>query len=89
MDCSPPGFSVQARIFQARILEWVAISYSEETYWLRECILKLNLTCAKVSEWPLTRCNSRIPSEARIISLIKEVKRASSTESEQSPEKIL
>ena len=28
MDCSPPGSSVH-RIFQARILEWVAISYSK------------------------------------------------------------
>jgi len=27
MDCSPPGFSVQG-ILQARILEWVAISFS-------------------------------------------------------------
>ena len=27
MDCSPPGSSVHG-IFQARILEWVAISYS-------------------------------------------------------------
>ena len=27
MDCSPPGFSVHG-IFQARIPEWVAISYS-------------------------------------------------------------
>ena len=27
MDCSQPGSSVH-RIFQARILEWVAISYS-------------------------------------------------------------
>ena len=27
MDCSPPGFSVH-KILQARILEWVAISYS-------------------------------------------------------------
>ena len=27
MDCSPPGFSVQG-ISQARILEWVAISFS-------------------------------------------------------------
>ena len=26
MDCSPPGSSVH-RIFQARILKWVAISY--------------------------------------------------------------
>ena len=27
MDCSPPGSSLHG-IFQARILEWVAISYS-------------------------------------------------------------
>ena len=27
MNCSPPGFSVH-EIFQARILEWVAISFS-------------------------------------------------------------
>ena len=27
MDCSPPGFFIQGN-FQARILEWVAISYS-------------------------------------------------------------
>ena len=27
MDCSPPGFSVHG-VFQARILEWCAISYS-------------------------------------------------------------
>ena len=28
MDCSPPGFSVQG-IFQARVLEWVAIAFSD------------------------------------------------------------
>ena len=27
MDCSPPGFSIHG-VFQARILEWVAISFS-------------------------------------------------------------
>jgi len=27
MDCSPPGPSVH-RIFQARVLEWVAIAFS-------------------------------------------------------------
>ena len=29
MDCGPPGFSVHG-VLQARILEWVAISYSED-----------------------------------------------------------
>ena len=30
MDCSPPGFSVYG-IFQARVVEWVAISFSRES----------------------------------------------------------
>ena len=30
MDCSPPGSSVHG-LFQARILEWVAISFSKES----------------------------------------------------------
>ena len=30
MDCSPPGSSVHG-IFQARILEWIAISFSRES----------------------------------------------------------
>ena len=30
MDCSPPGSSVSG-IFQARVLEWVAISFSRGT----------------------------------------------------------
>ena len=34
MDCSPPGSSVQG-ILQARILEWVAISFSRESSWPR------------------------------------------------------
>ena len=29
MDCSPPGSPIP-RIFQARVLEWVAIDFSEE-----------------------------------------------------------
>ena len=32
MDCSPPGSSVH-RILQARILEWVAISFSNACKW--------------------------------------------------------
>ena len=34
VDCSPPGSSVHG-IFQARILEWVAISFSRESSWPR------------------------------------------------------
>ena len=35
MDCSPPGFSVHG-ILQARILEWVAISFSRGSSWPRD-----------------------------------------------------
>ena len=31
MDCSPPGSSVHG-IFQARVLEWVAIAFSSCSY---------------------------------------------------------
>ena len=48
MDCSPPGSSVHG-IFQARILEWVAISYSSGSYQSRDqtcisCIDTLRLS---------------------------------------------
>ena len=35
MDCSPPGSSVHG-VLQARILEWVAMSSSRGSSWLRE-----------------------------------------------------
>ena len=35
MDCSPPGTSIHG-IFQTRILEWVAISYSRRSSWSRD-----------------------------------------------------
>ena len=35
MDCSPPGSSVR-EFFQARILEWVAISFSRGSSWPRD-----------------------------------------------------
>ena len=47
LDCSPPGSSVHG-IFQARILEWVAISSSKGssmTQWLNPCL------------WSLLHCN--------------------------------
>ena len=34
MDCSPPGSSVYG-IFQARILKWVAVSFSRGSSWIR------------------------------------------------------
>ena len=37
VDCRPPGPSVHG-ILQARILEWVAISFSRGSFWLRDRI---------------------------------------------------
>ena len=37
MDCSLPGLSVHG-ILQARILEWVAISFSRRSFWPRDSI---------------------------------------------------
>ena len=34
-DCSLPGFSIHG-IFQARVLEWIAISFSRGSSWLRD-----------------------------------------------------
>ena len=47
MDCSPPGSSVH-EIPQARILEWVIISFSRGSSWLRDWIQVL---C--ISRWIL------------------------------------
>ena len=35
MDCSPPRFSIHG-IFQARVLDWVAISFSRGSSWPRD-----------------------------------------------------
>ena len=35
MDCSPPGSSVHG-FLQARILQWVAISFSRGSFWTRD-----------------------------------------------------
>jgi len=55
MDCSPPGSSVHG-IFQARILEWVAISYSRESFQTKDqnpCLL-----CWQADSLPLSHKGS-------------------------------
>ena len=46
MDCSPPGGSVHG-IFQARVLEWGAIAFSNkiplEVYKYKKCFIMLDL----------------------------------------------
>ena len=47
MDCSPPGSSVH-RVFQTRILEWVAISFSRGSSWSRD---QTHISC--IGSWTL------------------------------------
>ena len=44
MDCSPPGSSVHG-ISQTRILEWVAISFSRGSSWLRKWTCTSCVSC--------------------------------------------
>ena len=44
VDCSPPGSSVHG-IFQARILEWVAISFSKGSSWSRDWTHTFCVSC--------------------------------------------
>ena len=44
MDCSPPGSSAYG-IFRQEILEWVAISYSRGSSWLRDWTLVSCISC--------------------------------------------
>ena len=60
MDCSPPGFFVHG-IFQAGILEWVAISFSRASSWPRDqicvsCIGRQILYCW--ATWEAQLCTS-------------------------------
>ena len=58
MDCSLPGSSIHG-IFQARILEWIAISFSRRSFWPRDwtqvpCIVGRRFTVwatREVAEW--------------------------------------
>ena len=53
MDCSPPGSSVHG-IFQARILEWVAISFSKESSWPRDWTQVFCISCT--DRWVFYHC---------------------------------
>ena len=55
MDCSPPGFSVHG-IFQGRILESVAISYSKESFQPRDRTCVSCVSC--IGRWILDHWES-------------------------------
>ena len=49
MDCSPPGSSIHG-IFQARVLEWVAIAFSKNIilYYILHLVLSYNALIRKI-----------------------------------------
>ena len=53
-DCSPSGSSVHG-IFQARTLNWVAISYSKRSFWPRDWTLISCVSC--IGLWILYYCH--------------------------------
>ena len=55
MDCSPEGFCVHG-IFQARILEWVVISYSRGSSWPRDWTWVSCISC--ISRQVLYHCTT-------------------------------
>ena len=55
VDCSSPGSSVHG-ILQARILEWVAISYSRGSYQARDQTHTSCVSC--IGRWILYHCTS-------------------------------
>ena len=58
MDCSPPGSSVHG-IFQARVLEWVAIAFSNPPTRVME--IKTN-----VNKWDLIKLKSFCTGESKV-----------------------
>ena len=50
MDCSPPGSSIHG-IFQARVLEWGAISFSRGSSWPRDRTLVSRIVGSRFYHW--------------------------------------
>ena len=69
MNCSPAGFSVHG-VFQASILEWVAISFSRGSFWLTQGSNPhlLHLLHWQVDSLPLCHLGTKIPHIARVLS---------------------
>ena len=69
MDCSPPGFSVHG-IFQASILEGIAISFSRGSFWLAKGLNPhlLHLLHWQVDSLPPYHLGTKIPHIARVLS---------------------
>ena len=58
VDCRPPGPSVHG-ILQARILEWVAISFSRGSFWLRDWIQVSHIVGRFFTVWATREAQAR------------------------------
>ena len=81
MDYSLPGSSVQ-EIFQVRVLEWVAISFSRESSWPRDrtqvsCIVGRCFTIGATREILIEICNRHVPINKPGRALLQEINFAS------------
>ena len=70
VNCSPSGFAIHG-IFQARILEWVAISFSRGSFWASD---STQVSCIFIGRWILYHCatwkpiiNSTIASQVALV----------------------
>ena len=71
MDCSPPGSSVH-EIFQARILEWFAISYSRGSSQPRDLIYISCIFCiGRQNSLPLCHLGSPVMMEGEALKINK------------------
>ena len=61
MDCSLPSFSVHG-IFQARVLEWVAIRFSRGSSWHRDWTRVSCSVGRRFTLWATREAQSAIPS---------------------------
>ena len=62
MDCSPTDSSIHG-IFQARILEWVAISFSRRSSWPRD---RIQVSCIAGRHFPIWTTREALVNEAEV-----------------------
>ena len=58
IDCSPPGSSIHG-IFQARVLEWVAVAFSKDRY--RN--IDINMTYIIIHTWKVTQTVNNVTTQ--------------------------
>ena len=69
MACSPPGSSVHG-IFQARILEWVAISFSRESSQPRDQTWVFCIVGGFFTHWATRKAHIYMEGNARLLNIL-------------------